>query len=393
MEHSSEPLLRRREDGIASVSFSELLFDLIYVFAVTQLSHYFLHHLDLLGFIQSTVLWFAVWLGWQHTAWVTNWFNPNVRSVRILLFALILVGLVMTSAIPGAFENRGLIFALCYVTIQVGRTVVILIMLGNKHELAPNFRRILGWFIISAVFWICGAFQEGYWRIAIWAIAVVCDYTSPMFGFYIPFLGRSDSGKEWTIDGHHLAERSQLFVIIAFGETILMSGASLSEMEEWTAPVILAALVSCISSLAMWWIYFDTSSEAGSEKIRKVDNPGLLGLKYHSIHVILVGALILCAVGDELVVSHPLGHITKGGIFVIIIGPVIYLAANMVYKWFTCRIIAKSHMVGIIALIVLIPFSPLFNLLTVNAISVSVFVFISIYEIIDSRKKAPGDTC
>lgn len=385
--HTSHSLLRKRGEGIATVSFSELLFDLIYVFAVTQLSHYFLHHLDLTGFLQSAVLWFAVWLGWQHTTWMTNWFDPNIRSIRGILFVLMMIGLLVAAAIPEAFGERGWIFAFCYVAIQVGRTASILFMLGRKHQLTPNYTRIFGWFIISAIFWIIGAFQEGDMRLLLWAIAVLCDYTAPMFGFYLPFLGRSDSAKDWTIDGHHLAERSQLFVIIAFGETILMSGASLSEIEVWTAPIVLAALISFVSSLAMWWIYFDTSSEAGAEKIMKVDNPGLLGLKYHSIHVILVGALILCAVGDELVVNHPLGHMTASAVFVVIVGPIIYLIANMVYKWFTCRIIAKSHIVAIVALIVLILVSPYLNLIVCNALSVSIFVFISIHEVIDSKKK------
>lgn len=385
MSQNTNSLFRQRGQGIASVSFSELLFDLIYVFAVGQISHYLLHHLTWIGFVQSTVLWFAVWLAWQHTTWMTNWFNPDLRSIRILLFILILIGLVVASSIPEAFGGRGLIFALSYVITQVGRSASILFMVGKKHHLTKNYIRILGWFIISAVFWIAGAMEEENMRLALWAIAVICDYTSPMFGFYLPFLGKSDSSKEWTVEGHHLTERSQLFVIIAFGETILMTGASLSEMEVWTTPVILAALISAISSLAMWWVYFDSSSEAGAEKIKEVDNPGKLGLKYHSVHVVLIGAIIMSAVGDELVVHHPFGDISPEGIFVIIIGPVIYLAANMLYKWYTYHIIARSHIAGIAALLLIIPFTPLLNLLIINALSVLVFIFISIYEVAGSR--------
>lgn len=380
-------LLRRREEGIASVSFSELLFDLIYVFAVTQISHYLLHNLNWLGFVHSTILWFAVWMGWQHTTWVTNWFNPNIRSIRVLLFALMLIGLITAAAIPKAFGDRAWIFVGSYIVTQVGRTICVLFILGKKHALTANFRRILGWFIISSFFWIIGAYMEGDVRIFMWAIAVLSDYTAPMHGFYLPFLGRSDSEKEWTIEGHHLTERSQLFVIIAFGETILMTGASLSEIEVWSFPVILAALISAVNSLAMWWIYFDTSSEVGAEKIREVTDPGKLGLKYHSIHVVLVGALIMSAVGDELVVNHPFGHISAEAVFVIIIGPVIYLIANMIYKWFTCHIVAKSHLIGIATLILIIPFTPYLNLLIINLLSVSVFVFISIYEVVGSIKK------
>ncbi|MBS5798020.1 MAG: low temperature requirement protein A, partial [Dysgonomonas mossii] len=127
----------------------------------------------------------------------------------------------------------------------------------------------------------------------------------------------------------------------------------------------------------------DTSSEVGAEKIQKVDDPGMLGLKYHAVHVVLVGALIMSAVGDELTVNHPLGYISLAAIYVIIVGPVIYLVSNMAYKWLTCHIIAKSHIVGIIALLLIIPFSPYLNLLIINALSVFVFVAISIYEMMN----------
>ncbi|MBS5797803.1 MAG: low temperature requirement protein A, partial [Dysgonomonas mossii] len=284
----SQSLLRSRGNGIASVSFSELLFDLIYVFAVTQISHYLLHHLTWLGFLQSAVIWFAMWMAWQHTTWMTNWFDPNTRKIRIFLFILMLIGLIIAAAIPDAFGDRGLIFALCYVVTQIGRSGIILFMLGKKHHLTKNYTRILIWFFISAVFWIVGALEEDFIRLILWTIAVLSDYIAPMHGFYLPILGRSDSSKEWTIEGHHLTERCQLFVIIAFGETILMTGASLSGLEVWTLPVVAAALLSAVSSLAMWWVYFDTSSEVGAEKIQKVDDPGMLGLKYHAVHVVLV---------------------------------------------------------------------------------------------------------
>lgn len=386
MSQSLHPLLRQR-GGIASVSFSELLFDLIYVFAVTQISHYLLHHLNWLGFLQSMIIWFAVWLAWQHTTWMTNWFDPNIRSIRILLFILMLIGLIVAAAIPEAFGERGLVFALCYIVTQVGRSASILFMLGKKHHLTKNYTRILGWFIISAVFWLAGAFEDGYLKLGLWTIAALLDYVAPMHGFYLPVIGRSNSAKEWTIEGHHLIKRSQLFVIIAFGETILMTGASLSEIEVWTVPVITAAIISAVSSLAMWWIYFDTSSEAGAEKIKEVEDPGKLGLKYHAIHVILMGALIMSAVGDELVVNHPFGHVSPEAVMVIIIGPVIYLIANMIYKWFTCHSIAKSHVAGIAALLLIIPFAHSLNLLIINILSASIFVLISIYEVVDPKNR------
>lgn len=379
-ERKSHQLLRKREEHNASVSYSELLFDLIYVFAVTQLSHYLLHHLSFLGVVQTTILWFGVWLVWQHTTWVTNWFNPDTRPIRLLLFGVMLVSLLMAASLPEAFEDRGLIFAVCYAVIQVGRTLIVLFLLGNHHHLTPNFKRILGWSCISGSLWILGGFNEGYIRILLWALAVFSDYVSPMFGFYLPFLGRSDSSKEWTIDGHHLVERCQLFVIIAFGETILMTGVSLSEVEVWTSERIIAAIVSFIGSLSMWWIYFDVSSEAATHKIQNSVNPGLLGLKYHAVHVILVGAIIICAVGDELVGSEPSATVTYTSLYVLIFGPILYLLANLVFKWITCHVISVSHSIAIIILLLLIPVSFFVSILVINSIVVIIFIGIAALE-------------
>ncbi|MBF0577365.1 low temperature requirement protein A [Dysgonomonas sp. GY617] len=386
-ERKSHQLLRKRGEHNASVSYSELLFDLIYVFAVTQLSHYLLHHLNFEGVVETTILWFGVWLVWQHTTWVTNWFNPDTRPIRLLLFGVMLVSLMMAASLPKAFGDRGLIFAICYAAIQVGRTLVILSLLGNSHHLTSNFKRILGWSCISGFLWILGGFNEGYFRILLWAMAVLSDYLSPMFGFYLPFLGRSDSGKEWTIDGHHLTERCQLFVIIAFGETILMTGASLSEVEVWSVERIVAALVSFIGSLAMWWIYFDVSSEAATHKIQHSSNPGLLALKYHAVHVILVGAIIICAVGDELVGSEPSATVTYTSLYVLIFGPILYLLANMVFKWITCHSISISHSIAILVLLLLIPVSFFMSILIINSIVVAVFICIAIFEVVAPKVK------
>ena len=385
MFYSPHPLLRKRETETATVSYSELLFDLIYVFSVTQLSHYLLHNLTWEGLLKETILWFAVWMLWQHTIWVTNWFNPDTRPIRILLFISMLVGLVMAAAIPYAFTYRGLIFAVCYVLIQAGRTLYIIGVLGD-HHLAANFKRIMGWFCISAVFWITGAILQGEWQILLWIIAAICDYTAPMHGFALPRLGRSDSSKEWTIEGHHLVERCQLFVIIAFGETLLMTGASLSEVEEWTPLVIISAVISFIGSLAMWWVYFDVSSEAGSRKIQEVKDPGKLGLIYNAIHIVLVGVLIICAVGDELIVAHPEQEMRAEVVFVLIIGPIVYILANSIYKYVTCRMLPLSHIIAVIALALLLPWTYHISLFTMNLLVTSVFIFVIVFDMLFPNK-------
>ena len=99
----------------------ELFFDLVYVFAITQLSHLLLYHPTVWGALQTLFLLLVVWWAWQYTTWFTNWFDPDTLPVRLTLVAVMLASLVMSVAIPEAFGERGLMFALAYVAIQVGR--------------------------------------------------------------------------------------------------------------------------------------------------------------------------------------------------------------------------------------------------------------------------------
>jgi low temperature requirement protein LtrA len=143
-EASQHPLLRHRDGHHAPVTYEELFFDLVYVFAVTQLSHSLLHHLTQMGALETLILWFAVWLGWQYTCWVTNWFDPQTPAIRSVLFVTMLLGLVMAASLPQAFGDRGLVFACAYTAMQVGRTAFVVLQLPATHPLAPNYRRMLG---------------------------------------------------------------------------------------------------------------------------------------------------------------------------------------------------------------------------------------------------------
>lgn len=381
-------LLRPRDGTSASVSFSELLFDLIYVFAVTQLSHYLLHHLTLIGALQTLVLWFAVWLAWQYTAWVTNWFDPDTRPVRLLLFAMMLLGLFVAAALPDAFGSRGLVFSLSLAAIQVGRTLVVLSVLGKRNPLRKNFQRILGWLCISAMFWIAGGIAGAEIRLMLWSAAVLCEYISPMFGFRLPFLGYSVSHQEWTIEGHHLAERCQLFVIVALGETILITGSSLSELNTWNTPLIIAALVAFTGSLSMWWIYFDTSSKAGSRAISQAENPGKMGSQFHYIHVVLVGAIIVSAVANELAIAHPDQRIHLTTATVLLSGPAAYLAACGIYKRVVHGWFPLSHIAGLLIFVVLIPVALTTDLLMVSALTTLTLMTVGIWESISRQRTA-----
>src|ERR1700758_3127515 len=140
-------------DQHSRVTNAELFFDLVFVYAVTQISHMLLGRFTPLGAVQVTLLLLAVWWVWVYTTWITNWLNPELTPVRILLFLLMLAGLVLSTSIPHAFEARGLWFASAYATMQVGRTAFWLASIPRERTAVRwNAIRILTWLSTSAVF-------------------------------------------------------------------------------------------------------------------------------------------------------------------------------------------------------------------------------------------------
>jgi low temperature requirement protein LtrA len=343
------PPLRHRDGHHANVTNEELFFDLAYAFAVTQLSHLLLHHLTLGGALDALTLWFPVWLGWQYTCWVTNWFDPASPRIRLMLFATLLIALVMASAIPQAFGERGLIFAVAYAAMQVGRSGWVLLQLPRGHPLRANYQRILGWGMLVACFWIAGGLAEPDNRRWLWGIGVVCEYVSPMLGFWLPGLGRSRTA-DWTIEGGHLAERCQCFVIVALGEALLASGGGFSEAEHWGGAMVGALAVTFAATLGLWWLYFGTSARDASERITHSDDPGAMGARFHYIHALLVAGIIVTAVGSDLVIEAPMEHAGLADILVLIAGPGLYLAGSAIYKAVVYDRAPLSHLVGIAAL-------------------------------------------
>lgn len=365
--------LRRRGDQPTRVTNEELFFDLVYVFLVTQISHGLLHHLSWLGALQTLVLWFAAWLGWQYTGWVTNWFDPRVPALRGVLFATMALALLCGAAAPEAFGPKGVQFALCYVLMQVGRSAFIVARLPKSHALAPNYRRIVGWGLIAVCFWVAGAFCPPGWRLTLWLIGVLCEYVSPMFGFALPGLGRSRTS-DWTIDGGHLVERCQLFVIVALGETIMASGASMAEAEIWSVPKLAGFAASFLCTVAMWWLYFGTLSQTAEHAITHSSDPGRMGAYFHYLHALLIGGIIVTAVGMELMMENPMEHAEGAPVLIMMIGPVLYLLANATYRWVASSRLPRSQIISAIGLAALVLLRAYISMLAIGCVATLVLL-------------------
>jgi low temperature requirement protein LtrA len=389
MVTNRQHLLRSKSDhGHARVTFVELFFDLVFVFAVTQLSHLLLHHLTLAGTLQTLLLLLAVWWVWIYTSWVTNWLDPETNSVRLMLFAMMLAGLVMAAAIPKAFETRALWFAVAYVAMQVGRSLYMLWVL-HRHSPANyrNFQRITIWLSVSAVLWIAGGLADGQTRLTLWTGAILLEVISPSLGFWTPGLGRSKSG-DWDISGGHLAERCGLFVIIALGESILLTGATFADLM-WTATTVAAFCVCVVGSIAMWWIYFNIGAERASRLIAGSANPGALGrLAYTYLHIVIVAGIIVCAASDEIILKHPDGHHSLATSATLAGGPGLFLLGCLLFKWVTAGWPPLSHIIGIGVLAVLLSVSGGLSSLMLGAAATLVLVVVAIWETVSLKHEA-----
>ncbi|MBB4368696.1 low temperature requirement protein LtrA [Bradyrhizobium sp. cir1] len=369
------------------VTNAELFFDLVFVFAVTQVSHTLLHHFTPLGAVHVTVLFLAVWWVWVYTAWVTNWLNPDLTPVRILIFLMMLGGLVLSTTIPTAFEGRGLWFAIAYAAMQVGRTAFWLFA-TPRHRTAVrhNAIRILTWLSISAVLWIAGGLSEGETRLWLWIAAVAWEYVSPAARFWVPKLGFS-SVEAWAVEGNHMAERCSLFVIIALGEAVVVNGATFAELE-WTSANILAFVSALVGSIAMWWVYFHKGAEAGSERISKSTESGRLArLAYTYLHMPIVAGIILTAVSDELVLKHPTGHSDIRTIVSTIGGPLVFLVGTILFKHAIRGFLQLSHGIGIILLLTLWWFAADLSPLWLSVATSVIMIVVAVWESVSLGSK------
>jgi low temperature requirement protein LtrA len=367
------------------VTYAELFFDLVFVFAVTQISHTLLGRFTPMGALQTTLLFLAVWWVWVYTSWITNWLNPELTPVRVLLFLLMLGGLVLSTSIPKAFESRGLWFAVAYAAMQVGRTIFLLISTPSNRPLARmNAVRILIWLSMSAIFWIAGGFAEGHSRLVLWAVALAIEYVSPAMRFWIPKYGASSVG-DWVVEGGHMAERCAGFIIIALGESIVVTGATFAELP-WTAETVGAFMSAFIGAIAMWWIYFHKGAEAGSELISRSSEPGRLArLAYTYLHMPIVAGIILSAVADELVLTHPADHSDLKTVLSAIGGPLLFLIGTILFKHTIRGWLQLSHGAGIVALGILGWFAGGLSPLLLSLLTSAIMIVVAAWETISLK--------
>ncbi|MCW3038916.1 MAG: low temperature requirement [Solirubrobacterales bacterium] len=321
-----------REDVEQRATALELFYDLVFVFAITQISHHLVAGLTFSAAGESLLLLLVVWWSWNYTTWVTNELDPESPVVRGLMIFLMLASMMMAVALPGAFGPRAGLFVASYLTIQLGRHAFLTFAAAERgtHE-RERAGRILAWFALAGVFWVAGAFAHDGARVALWLVALAVDYGAPLTGFWIP--GRSAMGNEaWEVETAHFSERFGLFIIIALGESIVLTGGTTSELT-LSATRVAAFAVAFLGTAALWWMYFARIAELAHHELRVADDRTSLARDaYTYLHALLVVGVIVAAVGDELVIAHPGVALAGREVAAVVAGPAIYLAAHALFR-------------------------------------------------------------
>ncbi|NEE03599.1 low temperature requirement protein A [Phytoactinopolyspora halotolerans] len=368
--------MRSTADDNPPVGAVELFFDLVYVLTIIQLSHYLLYDLSWQGAAETAVLFLAVWWGWNYTAWAMNWLDPEHAGVRGLLVVLMLAALGMAIAIPDAFGGRAALFAAAYVIFQLIRSAF-MVAAFRGQVMGRNYAQLLAWSGFAGVFWIAGAFVPDDAQLVVWALAVLIDYVAPLVGFWLPGVGGTDMA-DWPLAEEHLAERNRLVFIIALGESILILGTLLSEIE-LSSSVVAAAVVGFATIVLLWWLYFSRRlGNAEHDAPERSEATAMARGAYAYAHALMVGGAIVVAVGIEQITHHPLEDAEWSMAGTVLGGPVLYLVGNVIFNAARTGVVPRSRLAALVALAVLVPFVPAMSALVLGIAALVVLAALAV---------------
>ena len=377
----------RRHAAHERVTSIELFYDLVSVFAITQLSGRLVADWTAKAALQTGLLFAMVWLLWVYTTWMTNFLDPDQAPVRLALLLLMLASLAFSSAIPDAFTTRGLAIGICYAAMQVGRSVFAAVETRGT-DLGRNFQRIGFWCTISGTLAVLGGLTAGSGRLSLWLAAVAVDLLGGGMGFLTPGLGRSTTG-DWVIEGHHFAERCQGFLLIALGESIVAIGASVSGLEHVGVRSALGVLVAFWGCATLWWLYFSRSADDGAAVIAASSDPGRLGRSaYHYLHPVMVAGIVAVAAGDQLLIASPASRHDPQFLWLAIGGAGLFLVGHASFTWVVWRVVPWSRVAACAVLILLgLLAGPLANLV-VGACVLVVLLAVAISDAVLAPERA-----
>ena len=278
----------------------ELFWDLVFVFAVTEVSSLMSHDLTWGWFARSMLVLALVWWAWSAFVWAANAQNATSGTVRACLLISTAVIFITGLSVPGAFGRDGTVFAVSYAIV---RFLHLALYADASRKGNASWSAIAGFAVTVAIgmaLLIAGSFAHGGTRIALWAAAVAIDYAGPAW------LTRERLRGLQHVAVAHFAERYGLFVIICLGESIVAIGlGAAAGHPHLGAQLITAVTLALLITIGMWWTYFDRYAATAEERLREHDDPVLAAADgYSYLHLLIVAGIITFAVGARVLVRH-----------------------------------------------------------------------------------------
>jgi low temperature requirement protein LtrA len=379
--------ISRAPGGERVVSPLELFFDLVYVFAIGQLSHHLFAHVDLRTGVETLILALAVFYAWYMTAWGANWLEPDRLPVRALMVGLMFASLLMAVAIADAFGDRAWLFVTGFLVLQIGRSLFLIVALRGRDQ-GQHFVNVLVWELLAGVFWVAGAFADDDARLVLWGLAVIIGYAGAALLHWLPVRGRRTDIEHTEIAGEHLVERFRLFFIIVLGETVLTTGTAFTD-EPFALDRLLALAIAFTGTVALWWCYFERAEGLGAEAAEAAEDAGAIGVLGNWTLTPIVLALIAIAVGDEMTIAHPDEEATLASAILIFGGPALFLIAQLGFLAATLRRVPWSRVAGLAALAVLALATASATLIVGLATATAVLVAIAAFETVRHDRELP----
>ena len=329
----------------------ELFFDLVFVVGFTQCTALMSSELSWRGLARGLAVLAVLWWAWTGYAWLTSVVDPEEGSVRIAMFVAMASLGIVALCVPEAFEDRALTFALAYGVVRGGH--VALFALASRDD--PALRRSVSALAVSATIavslLIVASFFDATVAAALWGLSILFDWAGPA-------LFRAEGWMDgWKLVPAHFAERHNLVIIIALGESIVVLGHAAEG--ELTAGVYVAAVLGIGLASAVWWIYFDVVALVTERRLALAtagrQRNVLARDSYSYLHYPMVAGIILAAFGLEATLAHVGDPLEDVPAFGLLGGIAIYLLAHVALRLRNAHTLNRQRLVLALVLIALWP--------------------------------------
>jgi low temperature requirement protein LtrA len=330
------------EERERRTSYLELFFDLVFVFAITQVTTLITSQPTAAGFARAALVLGLVWWAWSGYAWLTNAIEIENSGVRLAFLAAALGSFFMALAVPHAFDSQGAWFVVPYLAVRVLH--LWLYVRGLRHDPAHQaaIKMLAPWFLIAPfVAFVGGVVSSTDLRTALWVVSLAIDVAGA--------LGVGRAG--FRVSPAHFAERYALFVIIALGESIVAIGVGAAD-DTRDLTFAIAVAIAFAGAAALWWAYFDFIALAAERSLRFAP-PAERGRRARDVftffHYPQVLGIIFFAVGAKETLAAPLEPLSTSGRAALVLGGSLPLLATVLGRYRVTRHVAWERVAGIAA--------------------------------------------